>query len=157
MKNAQIVRTKSGNRYDKAVVYGFRKRFNGILKMNNSVNSNIAEKLMAHKKGLDGVYLKPTREQCFMEFKKAIPELTLDPNERDKIKLELQEKKINELESKDHEIENLKKAQEENTRRLNYFEKEYETDEIIKKPIDWSGLTQDEILEKKEFEMRRES
>ena len=27
---------------------------------------------MAHKRGLDGVYLKPTREQCFEEFEKAI-------------------------------------------------------------------------------------
>ncbi len=50
-------------RYDKAAVYMFRKRFNTILKLNNDLNSNIAEKLMAHKKGLDGTYLQPTREE----------------------------------------------------------------------------------------------
>jgi integrase/recombinase XerD len=82
MKWAQIERTKTENRYDKAVVYGFRKRFNTILKIDSNVNSNIAEKLMAHKKGLDGAYLRPTREQCFTEFKKAIPELTMNPAER---------------------------------------------------------------------------
>ncbi|MHB8603361.1 MAG: hypothetical protein ACYC6W_05800 [Nitrosotalea sp.] len=47
LKKADISREKVGNRFDKAMVYGFRKRFNTILK----INSNIAEKLMAHKKG----------------------------------------------------------------------------------------------------------
>ncbi|NDB89208.1 MAG: site-specific integrase, partial [Thaumarchaeota archaeon] len=65
---AGIERVKTGNRYNKAPVYAFRKRFNTVLKINNSVNSNIAEKLMGHKRGLDGSYLKPTRDQCFEEF-----------------------------------------------------------------------------------------
>jgi len=88
MKAAEIQRTKVGARYDKAIVYGFRKRFNGILKMNNNINSNIAEKLMAHKNGLDGTYLKPTREECYTEFVKAVKDLTLDPTERQKIQIE---------------------------------------------------------------------
>jgi len=103
MKLAGIERKKTRNRYDKAIVYGFRKRFNGILKMNNEINSNIAEKLMAHKKGLDGNYLKPTREQCFEEFRKAIPELTISSEARDKAiiaKLERKNSKIEELELK---------------------------------------------------------
>ena len=102
LKAGGIARIKNGRRYDKAANYGFRKRFNGILKMNNNVNSNIAEKLMAHKKGLDGSYLKPTIEQCFTEFAKAIPDLTIDDSERKNIKIENleQEKseKINTLE-----------------------------------------------------------
>jgi integrase/recombinase XerD len=52
IKGAKIERKKTGNRYDKSLTYMFRKRFNTILKLNNSVNSNIAEKLMAHKRGL---------------------------------------------------------------------------------------------------------
>jgi len=87
MKLSGIERKKTSNRYDKSTVYGFRKRFNGILKMNPDVNSNIAEKLMGHKLGLDGNYLKPTREQCFAEFVKAIPELTLSNEARDKAKI----------------------------------------------------------------------
>lgn len=62
-KKAGIIREKNGNQFDLAITYGFRKRFNGILKMENYVNSNIAEKLMVHKRGLDGVYLQPTREE----------------------------------------------------------------------------------------------
>ncbi len=119
-KLALIERKKIGNRYDKAIVYGFRKRFNGILKMNNNVNSNIAEKLMAHKRGLDGVYLQPTREECFAEFVKAIPELTIDPIERNNQVLEAKDKKISQLQAKDDRIDKiedqLRKYQELNDR-----------------------------------------
>jgi len=94
LKLAGIQRKKIKNRFDKAIVYGFRKRFNGILKMNNEVNSNIAEKLMAHKNGLDGNYLKPTREQCFTEFVKAISELTISDEARHKVQIiELEKEK----------------------------------------------------------------
>jgi len=94
-----VTRKKVGNTYDKSVVYMFRKRFNTILKINNSVNSNIAEKLMAHKRGLDGTYLQPTREECFAEFVKAIPDLTIDQAERQKAIIKIKNKKIDELES----------------------------------------------------------
>lgn len=104
IKKAGIVRTKTGNRYDKAIIYMFRKRFNGKLKMNNTINSNIAEKLMAHNRGLDGTYLQPTREECFAEFIKAIPSLTVDPTERQNLKILEQEQKISELEKKDKKI-----------------------------------------------------
>ncbi len=65
-------RKKQGDRYNIQVNPGFRKRFNTISKMNNSVNYNIAEKLMGHKNGLDGVYLTPTINELFAEFKKII-------------------------------------------------------------------------------------
>jgi len=97
MKLAGIERKKTNNRYDKSIVYGFRKRFNGILKMNHDVNSNIAEKLMGHKRGLDANYLKPTKEQCFAEFVKAISELTIDPTEKQKVIIEKQKEEISEL------------------------------------------------------------
>ena len=70
-----------------------------ILKINNSVNSNIAEKLMAHKKGLDGTYLNPTREECFAEFIKAIPELTINKQARLEAENKAKEAKITELEA----------------------------------------------------------
>ena len=87
-KRANIEKIKTGHRYDKALLYGFRKRFNTILKIDSDVNSNIAEKLMAHKNGLDGTYLKPTREECFAEFVKAIPQLTVSKSEKMKLKIE---------------------------------------------------------------------
>lgn len=85
---AHVDKIKAGNRFDKALMYGFRKRFNTILKIDSEVNSNIAEKLMAHKNGLDGVYFTPTREECFAEFVKAIPQLTISKAEKMKIKLD---------------------------------------------------------------------
>jgi len=108
LKLAGIERKKSKNRYDKAIVYGFRKRFNGILKMNNEVNSNIAEKLMAHKKGLDGHYLKPTMAECFKEFRKAIPDLTIDPTKRQEVEIENQQKKIDVFEQNKTQVELLR-------------------------------------------------
>jgi len=112
-RKAPIEKIKTGNRYDKALMYGFRKRFNTIMKINSNVNSNIAEKLMAHKNGLDGVYLTPTREECFTEFVKAIPQLTISKAEKLSIKLESSEsekdEKIKKLESEMKEVYNLLK------------------------------------------------
>ena len=103
-----IKRTKvNGKHYDKALNYGFRKRFNTILKLNNDVNSNIAEKLMAHKRGLDGRYLAPTIEECFAEFKKAIFDLTIEPKQRQKVEIDKLEKEKSELEQQKHETQNL--------------------------------------------------
>jgi len=104
---AGIERIKKGKRYDKAIIYGFRKRFNTILKLNNDVNSNIAEKLMAHKRGLDGTYLQPTREECFAEFLKAIPQLTIDDSERKQALLDVALKEKSGLEQQRQQNQNL--------------------------------------------------
>ena len=106
---AGIQRTKTGFRYDKAVIYGFRKRFNTILKLDNNINSNIAEKLMSHKRGLDGTYLKPTREQCFAEFIKAIPELTVSDEARDKLKISKLEQQAISIEEVKSFVSNIEK------------------------------------------------
>ena len=108
IQKAGIERTKSDSNYDKATITMFRKRFNGKLKMDNQVNSNIAEKLMAHKRGLDGVYLQPTKDQCFAEFLKAIPELTISKELKQKIEIAKQKTKISELQKQHNEIEDLK-------------------------------------------------
>ncbi len=67
-----ITRSKKGYRYDVQAGHGFRKRFNTLLKLSNSVNYNIAEKLMGHRNGLDGVYFTPTLEDLFTEFRKIM-------------------------------------------------------------------------------------
>ena len=63
---------------------------------------------MAHKKGLDGVYLKPTRDQCFQEFVKAVPDLMIYASERQKLKLDVLQKENTELQNKNQEINELK-------------------------------------------------
>jgi len=115
---AGIEKTKTGERYDKAIIYGFRKRFNTILKLNNDVNSNIAEKLMAHKRGLDGTYLQPTKEECFAEFVKAIPELTINATERQKHKIESLENEKIELEQQRQQNQNLEERVEEQEKQI---------------------------------------
>ena len=114
IKQSGLIRKKiSKSRYDKSMMYMFRKRFNTILKLNNEVNSNIAEKLMAHKKGLDGVYLQPTQEECYKEFIKAIPQLTVDDSERKQVELDKLSKEKTELAAKNEKLEiALKKVDE---------------------------------------------
>ena len=49
---------------------------------------------MAHKRGLDDVYFKPTKDDCFREFVKAIPHLTISESEKLKTQLsDLQDQK----------------------------------------------------------------
>ena len=99
IKKAGIERNRTNTKnHDKAVVYGFRKRFNTTLKLNNDVNSNIAERLLGHRNGLDGRYLTPTREESFKEFKKAIADLTIDPTKRQAKEIQLQQERIDTLE-----------------------------------------------------------
>ena len=111
VKNARIERVKIGNRYDKALNTAFRKRFNTIMKTIDGVNINLAEKLMGHSVTipLDNTYLNALKDKIFLEFKKAISELTIDEAERNKIKLEQQNKKISELEEKNARLNELEK------------------------------------------------
>jgi len=109
MIKAGTERTKVGKRFDKAEIYGFRKRFNTILKLKNEVNSNIAEKLMAHKRGLDGTYLQPTKEECFNEFYKAIDNLTIEPTERQKLEIQKLQDENNANEKLTKRLESIEK------------------------------------------------
>jgi len=100
MKKAKIKREKHGtNRYDLAVCGGYRKRFDTIVKGNSDIPYAYAEKLMDHKNRLEANYFKPTREQLFEQYKKAIPELIFDEAEKLKIENENKQKKIDELQS----------------------------------------------------------
>lgn len=88
IKRAGIERKKIGKRYDIQIAHGMRKFYNTTIKMVPTLNYNVAEKLMGHRNGLDGVYFTATKEQCFEEFCKAIPALTIDDSERQKLKIQ---------------------------------------------------------------------
>lgn len=109
VQNITTIRESNGKRYSVQLNHGFRKRYNTILKVISDVNANIAEKLLGHKNGLDGVYFVPTIEQLFTEFKKAIPELTIDGTERLKVRLDQAEKSNEELEKKADRIDELER------------------------------------------------
>ena len=115
-KDQELKRIKKGRRYDIQLNHGFRKRTNTILKLESEVNSNIAEKIMGHKNGLDGVYLAPTRQQCFHEFVKGILQLTINGTKRKEIELEKERQEKSELVKKLNEIDELK-------RRMTYLER----------------------------------
>jgi len=105
VKNAGLLREKSGKRYNIQKNHGFRKRFNTILKQVPDLNSNVAEKLLGHKNGLDGVYFVPTRDELFTEFKKAIPDLTIDQSEKLEVKLKEAQVEKNRLEEMERKLE----------------------------------------------------
>jgi integrase/recombinase XerD len=109
VRNARIERVKIGNRYDKALNTGFRKRFNTIMKTIDGININLAEKLMGHSVTipLDNTYLNAMKDKIFVEFRKAIPKLTINESERLKIENEVKQKKIEELESNKRRISEL--------------------------------------------------
>jgi len=76
--------------------HGFRKRFNTILKSNNSVNPSLAEKMMGHSQTiqLDNAYFDPSVERLFEEFVRVIPELCIDESYKLRIENEAKQKKI---------------------------------------------------------------
>jgi len=89
------------NRYNIQGAHGFRKRFNTILKSNNDVNPNLAEKLMGHSTSirLDNSYLIPSKKRLFTEFVKVIPELSISESVRLKMNNDTLAKKLEEFES----------------------------------------------------------
>jgi len=129
IRRSGIIRIKTGNRYDKAVIYMFRKRFNGKLKMDdNNINSNIAEKLMAHNSKeikLDTNYLDVPIEKLFIEFKKAIFELTVSKEERQKVQIHKKNKEITELQEERELREDTQKQLDEMKEKQEKFEKKW--------------------------------
>ena len=122
---AELRGKKQGNRYDKQADHGFRKRYNTILKTTPGVNSNLAEKMMGHSITirLDDVYLDPPIEKLFEEYKKAIPELTIDPSLKKDFVLNRILKEKSKLESeKDVKIKNLELRIAKTERILSKFE-----------------------------------
>ena len=109
LKNSKLRGHKKNNRYSTQMMHGFRKRFDTILKLNKDVNDNIIEKMLGHKKGLDGVYFQPTTEQMFNEFKNGITDLTISDDYRNKIKIQKLEIEKSELEEKNNKIIELEK------------------------------------------------
>lgn len=95
-----VERKKTGRRYDKAITYMFRKRFNTKLKLNNQVNSDVAELCMGHKlTGSQHTYTKPTLEEVYNAVKPAFLTLTINPVNRKQIELDKEREKTKMFES----------------------------------------------------------
>jgi hypothetical protein len=68
-------------------LHGFRKFFTKQL-VDSKVNPEIREMLLGHKIGLASCYYKPTEAEMLQEYKKAVGLLTINEENRLKLKLE---------------------------------------------------------------------
>jgi integrase len=68
--------------------HGFRKFFTTQL-INLKINPEIREMLLGHKIGLASCYYRPTEEEMYQEYEKAIDNLTIDPANRLQRKVEV--------------------------------------------------------------------
>ncbi|MBL7015698.1 MAG: site-specific integrase [Nitrosopumilus sp.] len=76
-------------RYLIPTTHGFRKYFNRTMKMREGVNLSVCEKLLGHSTTikLDNSYLPVSKDELFLEFEKAIPELTIRADERHALRI----------------------------------------------------------------------
>ena len=111
LKNTDITNSENGVRNEIQRNHGLRKRFDTIMKNTDSMKLIHAEKMFGHSTPsipLDETYADFSIESLFNEYKKAIPKLTIDDSERDKIKIENQNRKISELETTKQELNEIK-------------------------------------------------
>jgi integrase len=88
-------------RKEVAVLHGFRKFFTKQL-VDSKLNPEIREMLLGHKIGLASAYYKPTQEEMYNEYLKAVNLLTI--NEENRLKLKLEQK----IQIEKSQIESLK-------------------------------------------------
>ena len=74
-------------RHDVPMSHGFRKFWMNQA-VNAKMNPEIREMLLNHKIGIAGAYYRPTEQEMFAEFEKAIDALTIDPANRLRKKVE---------------------------------------------------------------------
>jgi len=103
-------RKEEGGRYEIPTLHGVRKYYNKTLKMRDGCNISICEKLIDHSTTipLDNVYLPIGKEELFVEFEKAIPDLTIREDERRALRIKLLEKQNKTHQEKEKENESLK-------------------------------------------------
>jgi integrase len=77
----------NNNRKEVSRAHGFRKFFTTQL-VNSRINPEIREMLLGHKIGLASAYYRPTEEEMLSEYEKGIDNLTIDPANRLRKKVE---------------------------------------------------------------------
>jgi len=109
-------------RHEKRIAYGFRLRWNTIMKNHEPrLNDNMIERMFSHtskRLPLDKGYNKPEMDVLHDEFAKAIVALTISDEMRNKLELQKQRTKIDELEEKQRKIEQLEKNQNATAKKL---------------------------------------
>jgi len=99
-----IKRNKVGKRYDLASVYSMRKRFNTLLEFNPDISLAVTQYLMDHTGYMSGHYRKPTDEMIFQEYKKAVKDLMLSDEYRQKEELRNKDEIIKQKETEKDKV-----------------------------------------------------
>jgi len=104
-----IVKRKDGHRYEKQILLAFRHRFIEIC-IKKRLDFRLAEKMVSHSSKItpmDNFYINidSIKDELFEEFRKIIPELTIDDSERLKEQNKIKDQTIKKMESeKDYVI-----------------------------------------------------
>jgi len=127
LKNLELRNNKNGARYEIQRDHGLRKRFDTIMKQTDSMKLIHAEKMFGHSTPsipLDETYADFSVESLFNEYKKAIPELTVNDSARKQVQLDQMK---DSLASQEELVERIKaELREENKEKQAYLDKEQE-------------------------------
>ncbi|MEO9309957.1 MAG: tyrosine-type recombinase/integrase [Nitrososphaera sp.] len=96
VKKSGIGRIKKGRRYDIPIDHGFRKFFATQIKSNPQLSHSVTERLLGHQEYLESSYFLPEIEKLFKEYKKAIPDLTINDIEAKNAEIKQLQAQINE-------------------------------------------------------------
>jgi len=91
------------------IAHGFRKFFT-TQSINARINPEIREMLLGHKIGLASCYYRPTEEEMYEEYEKAIDNLTIDPANRLQRKIEtltIEKSRLDRIEEKMLKMEQM--------------------------------------------------
>jgi integrase len=91
------------------ILHGFRKFFTTQL-ISSKINPEIREMLLGHKIGLASCYYRPTVEEMYEEYSKAIDNLTIDPANRLQRKIEtltIEKSRLDRIEEKMLKMEQM--------------------------------------------------
>lgn len=139
LRRTNIRTGNDGKRRDVQLDHGFRKRFNTILKTTDGVKPLLAEKMMGNSVEsipLDEVYLTPTTEILFAEYKKAISQLIVDSSERKQFELDKALKEKSELQKVNTALEETLRQKDELAKNYRNAISNDDLDDIINKKID---------------------
>jgi integrase/recombinase XerD len=105
-KLEDIARRSNARSKEVALAHGFRKFFTTQL-VNSKVNSEIREMLLGHKIGLMSAYYRPTQDEMYAEYEKAIDNLTINEENRLRRKVEILEVEKNRMDRIELQIKEM--------------------------------------------------
>ena len=110
VRRAGLRSGNDGKRREIQLDHGFRKRWNTIMKTTDGMKVVLVEKMFGHDitLPLDETYLVPSVDKLFIEYQKAIPELTISGEERQSVIIRRQQNDLDELQKIKIEQEKMK-------------------------------------------------